>query len=166
MVRRAAATLAVIAAFSSSGSSQSARAPQIESIKASEMRPDLFFLSSDAMQGRLTDTRENAIAGDWVRSRFERLGLKPGGQNGSFDHRYNLMKASLGEGNAMSIGAVGTGGTHAELRLGGEFYPHRFSANAAAEGTVVFAGFGIVSPERQHDDYRDGVRGSRPAARP
>ena len=159
MVRRAAATLAVITAFSTSPFSQSARAPQIESIKASEMRPDLFFLSSDAMQGRLTDTRENAIAGDWVRSRFERLGLTPGGQGGSFDHRYNLMKASLGEGNAMSIGAVGADGTRAELRLGGEFYPHRFSANAAAEGPVVFAGFGIVSPERQHDDYRDGVRG-------
>ena len=64
MVRRAAATLAVIAAFSSSGSSQSARAPQIESISSAQMRADLFFLSSDAMQGRLTDTRENAIAAE------------------------------------------------------------------------------------------------------
>jgi Zn-dependent M28 family amino/carboxypeptidase len=159
MVRRAAATLAVIAAFSSSPFSQSARAPQIESIKASEMRPDLFFLASDAMQGRLTDTRENAIAGDWVRSRFERLALKPGGQDSSFDHHYNLMKASVGEGNAMSIGVAGAGGTRAELRMGGEFYPHRFSANASAEGTIVFVGFGIVSSERQHDDYRDIARG-------
>jgi Zn-dependent M28 family amino/carboxypeptidase len=159
MVRRAAATLALIVAFSTSPFGQSTRAPQIESIKASEMRPDLFFLSSDAMQGRLTDTRENAIAGDWVRSRFERLELKPGGQGGSFDHRYNLMKASLGPGNNMSIGAVGGGAARADLRLGGEFYPHRFSANAAAEGTIVFAGFGIVSPERQHDDYRDVARG-------
>ena len=159
MVRRAAATLALIVAFSTSPFSQSTRAPQIESIKASEMRPDLFFLSSDAMQGRLTDTRENAIAGDWVRSRFERLELKPGGQGGSFDHRYNLMKASLGPGNNMSISAVGGGAARADLRLGSEFYPHRFSANAAAEGTIVFAGFGIASPERQHDDYRDLARG-------
>ena len=130
MLRRAAVTLVVITTFSTAPFSQSARAPQIESIKASEMRPDLFFLSSDAMQGRLTDTRENAIAADWVRSRFERVGLKPGGQGGSFDHRYNLMKASLGDGNAMSIGSVGAGAARSDLRLGGEFYPHRFSANA------------------------------------
>ena len=159
MVRRAAATLAVIASFSTTPFSQSARAPQIESIKAAEMRPDLFFLASDAMQGRLTDTPENAIAADWVRSRFERLGLGPGGQNGAFDHRYNLMKASLGPGSTMSIGAAGSGSTRADLTVGGDFYPHRFSANASAEGTIVFAGFGIVSPERQHDDYRDAVRG-------
>ena len=159
MVRRAAATLAVIAAFSTTPFSQSARAPQIESIKAAEMRPDLFFLASDAMQGRLTDTPENAIAADWVRSRFERLGLEPGGQNGAFEHRYHLMKASLGPGSTMSIGAGGSGSTRADLTVGGDFYPHRFSANASAEGTIVFAGFGIVSPERQHDDYRDAVRG-------
>jgi hypothetical protein len=159
MVRRAAATLALVAAFSTAPFSQSGRAPHIESIKASEMRPDLFFLSSDAMQGRLTDTRENAIAADWVRSRFERIGLKPGGHGGSFDHRYNLMKASLGQGNALSIGSAAAGGTRSDVRLGGEFYPHRFSANATAEGSLVFAGFGIVSAERQHDDYRDTARG-------
>ena len=46
-----------------------------------------------------------------------------------------------------------------ELRAGEEFYPHRFSANAAVEAQVTFAGFGIVSPERKHDDYAEAVRG-------
>jgi Zn-dependent M28 family amino/carboxypeptidase len=137
---------------------QSGRAPQIESITSAQMRPDLFFLASDTLQGRLTDTRENAIAADWVLSRFERLGLKPGGQNG-FDHRYNLMKAALGEGNAMSVGQGTSSGTRWEFKLHEDFYPHRFSANAAAEGTLIFAGFGIVSAERGHDDYRDAARG-------
>jgi hypothetical protein len=96
----------LIVAAAAAAAAQSSRAPQIESIKGAELRADLFFLASDALQGRLTDTAENAIAADWVRSRFERLGLKPGGQNNSYDHRYNLMKASLGEGNAMWIGLV------------------------------------------------------------
>src|SRR5687767_15649790 len=99
---------------------QSARAPEIDSIKTAEMKADLFFLASDAMQGRLTDTPENAIAAEWVRSRFERLGLKPGGQNGSFDHRYNLMKASLGTGNAMSIGLLPSSGTRWDVKIGEE----------------------------------------------
>jgi Zn-dependent M28 family amino/carboxypeptidase len=157
-MRRLIFTLSIVVA-AAAAAAQSGRAPQIESIKSAELRADLFFLASDALQGRLTDTAENAVAADWVRSRFERLGLKPGGQNDSYDHRYNLMKASLGEGNAMSIGLVPSGGTRSDLRLGEEFYPHRFSANATAEGPLTFVGFGIVSPERKHDDYRDAARG-------
>ncbi len=134
---------------------QGARAPQIESITAAELRADLFFLASDGMQGRLTNTPENALAGDWVLSRFQRLGLKPGG-HGGFEHRYAVMTAALADGNAMRIGESGA---RSELRLGEEFYPHRFAANAAAEATLAFAGFGIVSRERGHDDYRDAVRG-------
>ena len=150
----------VVLALSAPGLlAQPARAPQMDSIKTAEMRADLFFLASDALQGRLTDTPENAIAADWVRSRFERLNLSPGGQDGSFDHRYNLMKASLGAGNALSIGVLPGSGTRSDLKVSEEFYPHRFSANATAEGSVTFVGFGIVSPERKHDDYRDAARG-------
>jgi hypothetical protein len=146
-------TLAAVLVAIAAPLAQSTRAPQIESITGADMRPDLFFLASDAMQGRLTDTRENAIAADWVASRFERLGLEPGGHSRSFDHRYHLIKGSLGAGNALS-----SGGTAA--RLGLDFYPHRISANASRTDTLlVFAGFGIVSPERQHDDYRDAVGG-------
>src|SRR5918993_1111358 len=102
---------------------QTTRAPQIDSITAAQMRADLFFLASDTMQGRLTDTPENAIAADWVLSRFSRLGLSPGGHNGGFDHRYQLMKASLGDGNAVSIGSLPANGTRWDLKYGEEFYP-------------------------------------------
>jgi Zn-dependent M28 family amino/carboxypeptidase len=138
---------------------QQGRAPHIESITAAQMRADLFFLASDTLQGRLTDTRENAIAADWVASRLERLGLKPGGHNGSFDHRYAVMKAALGQGNALSIVSAPGNGVRWDLKAAEEFYPHRFSANATAEGALSFAGFGIVSSERRHDDYRDALRG-------
>ncbi len=137
---------------------QASRAPQIDSIRQDQLRADLFFLASDAMQGRLTNTPTNGIAADWVLSRFERIGLKPGGQNGSFDHGYQLMTASLHEGNAAAI-VGGAGGARTDLRLLQEFYPHRFSSAGQVEGEVVFAGFGIVSSERRHDDYKDAVRG-------
>ena len=128
---------------------QSSRAPQIDSITAAELRADLFFLASDAMQGRLTDTRENALAADWVASRFERIGLKPGGNAGGFDHRYNLMTASLGAGQRALDRRRRRQSCGWDLRASEEFYPHRFSANAAAEAQVTFAGFGIVSARAQ-----------------
>jgi hypothetical protein len=148
----------------SAPSAQTARAPHVDSITAADLRADLFFLASDAFQGRLTNTSENGIAADWVRSRFERLGLRPGGQGGSFDHRYALMTAALGESNALRAGSLsasptGLGDLRSELRAGEDFYPHRFSANASVQASLVFAGFGIVSPERGHDDYRQAVKG-------
>jgi hypothetical protein len=148
----------VVVVVGASLAAEQGRAPQIDSISADQMRADLFFLASDTMQGRLTNTPGNALAGEWVRSRFERLGLQPGG-HGGFEHRYGLMTAALADGNAVRIGELPASGTRADLRLLEEFYPHRYAANAAAEAPLTFVGFGIVSPERQHDDYRDAARG-------
>lgn len=140
---------------------QSARAPQMESITEAEMRADLFFLASDRMQGRLTNTAMNELAADWVASQFESAGVKPGGHGGGFDHRYRLMTATLGEGNTMRIGPADAH-LRPQVAVGTGFYPHRFSANATVEAGVVFVGFGISSPERSHNDYGtrpDGMNG-------
>jgi Zn-dependent M28 family amino/carboxypeptidase len=148
--------LAVVIVFSVSLTAQS-RAPMIESITQADLRADLFFLAGDAMRGRLTDTNENRITTDYIRSRFERAGLKPASGN-SYFHTYNLMTATLGEGNRLQLGPGGDAPTR-EFVGGVDFYPQRFSATATAAGPVVFAGFGITSPKIGHDDYNGDVKG-------
>jgi hypothetical protein len=154
--------LAVAVVFAATSLTAQQRAPMIESITQTDLRADLFFLAGDAMRGRLTDTNENRITVDYIRSRFERAGLKPVA-NGGYFHNYNLMTATLGEGNSLSFATSGTttGDVTAtrEFRSGQEFYPQRFSASGTATAAVTFAGFGIVAPQWNHDDYRDGVRG-------
>jgi hypothetical protein len=137
------------------------RAPEMDSIKKEDMRADLFFLASDSMRGRLTDTPENRIAADWIAARFERLGLKPVGDNNSYYQTYNLMTATSGGDNALSVRAAKADDREAgsTLKAGQDFYPLRFSASANASGDLVFVGFGISSPERGYDDYRGDVRG-------
>jgi Zn-dependent M28 family amino/carboxypeptidase len=135
------------------------RAPQIESIRQEDLRADLFFLAGDSLRGRLTDTEENRAAADFIRSRFERMGLKGAGPNGSFFQPYNLMKASAGDPAANSLEIAGFEGSSRRLRLGQEFYPHRYSASGTATGSVVFAGFGISAPQLGYDDYAANVRG-------
>jgi len=135
------------------------RAPQIESIRQDDLRADLFFLAGDSLRGRLTDTEENRAAADFIRSRFERMGLKGAGPNGSFFQPYNLMKASAGDAAANSLEIAGVEGSSRRLRLGQEFYPHRYSASGTATGSVVFAGFGISAPRLGYDDYAADVRG-------
>ena len=138
------------------------QAPAIDSITQADLRADLFFLAGDAMRGRLTDTNENRVTVDYIRSRFERAGLKPIA-NGGYFHNYNLMTPTLGEGNSLSFAttASATGEVTAtrEFTSGQEFYPQRFSASGTATAAVMFAGFGIVAPQWNHDDYRDAVRG-------
>jgi len=77
------------------------RAPQNDSIRQDDLRADLFFLAGDSMRGRLTDTEENRATADYIRSRFERMGLKPAAPNNSYFQNYNLMTATLGDGNAL-----------------------------------------------------------------
>jgi Zn-dependent M28 family amino/carboxypeptidase len=127
------------------------RAPHNDSIRQDDLRADLFFLAGDAMKGRLTDTDENRATADYIRSRFERAGLKPAAGS-SFFQNYDLMTSTIAaEGNAIEIGQPDHSSRH--LRLGTDFYPHRFSASGQASAGVTFVGFGISAPHLQYDDY-------------
>ena len=133
-------------------------APGNETIRKEELKADLFFLASDEMQGRLTEDPENRIAALFVRSRFERLGLKPMGPEASFFQPYVLSRASLGESSAIEIQA--SSGAALAFRLKQDFFPQSFSASGSAEGEVVFCGYGIQAAKLGHDDFKgDALRG-------
>jgi hypothetical protein len=133
-------------------------APESGSITQRDLRADLFFLAGDGMRGRLTATPENLLAAEFIKSRFERMGLKPAGPDGSYFQIYNLSTASLGEGSQLDVAAAGQ--AVLRYRSGQEFYPHRWSASGRVRGALTFAGFGISAPELSHDDYRgDAAKG-------
>ncbi len=111
------------------------------------------------MRGRLTDTEENRASADFIRSRFERMGLKGAGPNGSYFQSYNLMTATLGQPSMNGMEIAAADGLVRQLTVGQEFYPHRFSATGTVSGPVVFAGFGISAPHLQYDDYSGDVKG-------
>ena len=134
------------------------RAPSNDLITKQALRADLFFLASDNLQGRLTNTPGNRIAADWIAQRFERMGLAPGGPDGSYFQPYDLMVATLGPVERNTLALVGNTAT-VGMEYGKDFYPHRFSATGSAEGELAFAGFGITSPERQYDDFSGDVKG-------
>ncbi len=132
------------------------RAPENQSIQRAKMRADLEFLAGDGLRGRLTDTPENAIALDWVKSRFQYLGLEPMGGSHGYFLPYNLSLGYLGQGNDLIV-AHGDNAAHHDLTQG--FYPLRFSGSGTAAGDVMFAHFGIRAPKLGYDDLSDAVRG-------
>jgi hypothetical protein len=50
--------------------------PFNDSIRVADLKADLYFLAGDGFKGRLVGTPENALAAEFVRSRFERAGLR------------------------------------------------------------------------------------------
>jgi Peptidase family M28 len=130
-----------------------AAAPGNDTITAANLSADLHILAADSMRGRLVGTPEEAKAGDWIRARFEQLGLEPAG-SGGFDQRFDLVWFSLGAGNHLTISGAGFNGR--PRQPGDGYYPLNVSASTTATGPLAFAGFGIVEPRLEYNDYRTG----------
>lgn len=145
----AAIALAACASGATPSNDSAEAAPFIDSITAAELSADLHALAHDSTRGRLVGTLEIERASDWVRDRFESLGLEPAGDDGTYDQRFDLMWFSLGEGNQLTVS--GSGGAR---QPGEGWYPLNFSATTSATGEVVFAGFGINEPRLGYDDYQ------------
>ncbi|MGE0464438.1 MAG: M28 family peptidase [Vicinamibacterales bacterium] len=153
---RARLALVLVVALGAASSAQGT-APFNDSIRVADLRADLFFLAGDGFKGRLVGTPENALAAEFVRSRFERAGLKPGAPDGTFTQMNHLMIATLGDGNRLEVAMPDK--TTLSLRPEQDFYPQRFSASGSVRASVVYAGFGIHSPKLGYDDYGDRVKG-------
>jgi hypothetical protein len=152
----AGASFAVISFVVGACTADDSTAPFNDSIVESTLRADLATLSHDSMGGRLVGTPEISGAADWIRNRFSSLGLEPAGDDGTFDQRFDLAWFSLGSGNRLTVS--GAGGARPP---GDEWMPMGVSATGSARGEVVFAGFGIVEPRLDFDDYRgEDVQGN------
>ena len=76
-------------------------APVIAQIREENIRAELGFLASDAMQGRASGSNYERIAAEYIGSQFQQFGLEPGGDtdsagNKSFVQRVPLQSATSG----------------------------------------------------------------------
>lgn len=112
-------------------------------------RAHIAVLAHDAFQGRDTGERGCDLAAGYIAGQFAALGIAPGGPDGSY------FQPFLAEGDleVLPTTFLTVADSGAELRAGRDFQPLGTSANAAFEGDVVFAGYGIVHEEYGHDDY-------------
>jgi Peptidase family M28/PA domain len=119
-----------------------------DSIQPAILKADLTFLSSDALEGRLSLQRGSEIAIQWIASEFAKAGLKPL-VGGSYLQPVPLIEFSADRAlTALTLAHDG----HSEV-----FHAPDATATFAREvtvsGRVVFAGFGITAPELNYDDY-------------
>jgi aminopeptidase YwaD len=113
------------------------------------LRSEIKYLSSDPLLGRLTGSPGDSLAALFIRDKLASYGLKP--LSGDGFQRFKVPQKTLeGKENAFSVG----GKVFSQDK---DFMPLGFSANAALESDVVFAGYGfnINSDTLKWNDYKD-----------
>jgi hypothetical protein len=126
---------------------QATTAPPAVTVAKDEMKSDVYFLASDALQGRGLKTAGLDTAADFIASRFASLGLKPvPGFDGYFEPFDVTTATSIDSSTKLSSG------DH-EFKLKDDFTVVSFSAEKSFSGPVVFAGYGITDKSKHYDDY-------------
>jgi PA domain len=120
----------------------------LDAIQASDMRANLTFLSSDALEGRLSLARGSEVAIQWIASEFTKAGLKPIA-DGTYLQPVPLIEYHP-DREASSL-TIEQGGAKKTLHFPDAFgnFPHDLTIS----GPVIFAGYGITAPELHYDDY-------------
>jgi Tol biopolymer transport system component/Zn-dependent M28 family amino/carboxypeptidase len=107
------------------------------------------YLCRPQLGGRLTGTKGEQLATNYVALHFETLGLEPAGDDGSWFQEFEFTSGvSAGPKNAA------TAAGHV-LELKKDWQPAAFSANVELQrGDVVFAGYGLRVPAADgHEEY-------------
>jgi aminopeptidase YwaD len=121
-------------------------------IRPDEARRDVSWLADPARTGRGVGTPGNAAAAAFVAERMKELGLAPGGEGGTFLQSFEApVGAKLRPGP--EVNALALAGGPVELSRG--WQPFTFSDDGAAEGELVWVGYGITAPALGYDDYAD-----------
>ncbi len=129
---------------------QNLLAQQTTSITPALLKSHIDYLASDALQGRDTPSPGLDTAAAYIAREFDRLGIKPVGDN--YFHTVGLVRKKLGDEQKMTITR---GNQSIEFRLKDEFIPFSGIFDTNFTAPLVFAGYGIDAPDVGYNDYKD-----------
>ncbi len=131
--------------------SQAPPPPSSNDITIEELRYHVRFLASDRLEGRLSGTRGNELAAEYIAGRFSRYGLRPMGDNGTYYQHFQFVSSvKPGKHNKLMIA---TTGRRLEFSPNVDFITLPFSADTSVSGNLVFVGYGIASDSLNFNDY-------------
>ncbi len=120
-----------------------------QSITEKDLKANLGFIASDALEGRMSLQPGDDAAADWVASEFAKAGLNAPAA-GSYLQAVPLIEYRADR--TTSYVALKRGAATEEWK-----FPQAYGAfprDVDVTAPVVFAGFGITAPELNYDDYR------------
>ena len=128
-------------------------------VDAERLLDHIRFLASDDLKGRAAGSPGLERAGDYIAQQFKEIGLRPGGDDGTWFEPFDLVAGvTVGDGNSL---AISDGSRTVRLSLGSTYYPLSAVPNESPDSPsqkleklpLVFAGYGLAAPESGYDDY-------------
>jgi Zn-dependent M28 family amino/carboxypeptidase len=123
-------------------------------INAHVFQSHLKFLASDLLEGRAPATRGDAVTEKYLVSQLQLLGLKPGGENGTYLQQFPILGTTAN--HSMELVAR-RGAKEERFKFREEFVGFSGTQDEDVDVTnaeIVFVGYGIVAPEQKWDDYK------------
>jgi len=117
-----------------------------ESITPTDLQAHLEFIASDALEGRDTPSRGLDLAGMYIVSHLKRLGLKPGGENGTYYQTLTIRTDRVK--TESSIVRVG----EREFQYGEGFIARAIPLSVT--GQPVYVGHGWTNHAQSIDPYK------------
>jgi hypothetical protein len=107
------------------------------------------YLASDELEGRAVGSRGIELAAEYIADQFAQIGLEPAGENGTYFQTFEMtLHRTLTDATRLAFE-----GDPVERHLRKDFIPFSFSLDEAFSGDVVFCGYGIEAPDKEHDDF-------------
>src|SRR3989440_5574060 len=128
-----------------------AQAPGPARFDEANIRATIRTLSSDVFGGRAPASAGEKLTTEYIASQFKRYGLLPA-NHGSFLQEVPLVQTTANTDAALTV----SGATPLTLSFGRDLIvstPRPQTTVALAGSPLVFAGYGIVAPEYQWNDY-------------
>jgi Zn-dependent M28 family amino/carboxypeptidase len=120
-----------------------------QAVDSGSYRAHLEYLSSDLLEGRGTATRGGALAAFYIATQFERLGLKPMGDSGTWYQQVPIVALTPDP----SLRTTAPVERRYSYRDDYVLWSMRNDTLVSLSAAPVFVGYGIVAPEYQWDDY-------------
>jgi hypothetical protein len=117
-----------------------------------ELEGDIRFLAQDPLEGRLTGTEGARRAAEFLASRLEKLGAKALPGRDSFLVPFEFTSGVRDSGSSLTL-LSSDGSVDREWSAGEHLRALSLSDYGEVEGEVVFAGYGLVIPEREGFPY-------------
>ena len=132
--------------------------PAIRAQSTATTRPHVVALASARLEGRLVGSSGERLAGDYIVAQLKRIGARPLPGKSSYRLPFEFTAGTRDGGSLVTVVttpvASGVRQTRHVFNTRSNVQALAFSDNGeVAASPVVFAGYGIVVPERQDFDY-------------
>ncbi len=137
-----------------------AAAPADPDFSAERFKAHVAFLADDLLEGREAGTRGHEIAAKYIAAQFALYGLKPGGDDGTYFQKVDLLELAL-TASAPTLSITTPAGAKTlkqgvTAMIGGPVG----GGSVRIRGPLVFVGYGMTDKAMGYDDYEGlDVRG-------